>query len=197
MAADWIIFLGENGQVEIQTQQGNELIPGEQMVLITHSNGCTMDTNITVFVSHIDLLELEQQSLNNQTVLTLNNIVGVENPIISWSNGQTSPSLNVDASGYFEVMVTDDFGCVWSDSIWIEVNQIEQLTNIQYFQIINRQLTNISNQILSNINVYNSLGQKVAYIEELRPGSTWDTPRFNGFCILTINNQIIIKIVLQ
>lgn len=197
MTDDWITFLGENGQVEIQTQQGNELIPGEQTVLIAHSNGCTLDTSIAVFVSPIDLLELEQQSLNNQTVLMLNNIEGVENPIISWSNGQTSPSLNVDASGYFEVMVTDDFGCVWSDSIWIEVNQIEQLANIQYFQIINRQLTNISNQILSNINVYNSLGQKIGYIQEFRPGSTWDTSRLNGLCILTVNNQIISKIILQ
>jgi hypothetical protein len=121
----------------------------------------------------------------------------VENPIISWSNGQTSPSLNVDSSGFFEVTVTDGFGCVWSDSIWIEVNQIEQLANVQYFQIINRQLTNTSNQILSNINVYNLLGQKVAYIEELRPGSTWDTSTINGFYILTINNQITTKIILQ
>lgn len=115
-------YLWNNGAV---TEDINMLIAGYYEVTVTDDHGCTASDNITLTEPN-DSLEftytVEDVLCNDGTDGAIDlEITGGTVPYdYAWSNGDTLPSITDLTSGYYEFVVTDNNGCVISDSIFVD-----------------------------------------------------------------------------
>ncbi|MCT4560180.1 MAG: gliding motility-associated C-terminal domain-containing protein [Crocinitomicaceae bacterium] len=94
---------------------------------ITTSNGCQFrDTfQITYYPS------LSPQFLDSNKICFSEGMITIQNAgfDILWANGDTSSSISVDSSGWYVFDYTSPFGCTSTDSMHVEILDVEQYLN--------------------------------------------------------------------
>ncbi|HOY12380.1 MAG TPA: cellulose binding domain-containing protein, partial [Saprospiraceae bacterium] len=122
-------YLWSNGSTSpsIQVTQS-----GSFTVVVTNSNGCSSATSDVVNVTVNGLAEKPVITTNGPTNFCMGGSVSLSAPagFVSylWSNGATSPSIQVSESGSFSVAVTNNIGCVsaTSDVVNVTVNALAE-----------------------------------------------------------------------
>ncbi|WP_321515549.1 gliding motility-associated C-terminal domain-containing protein [Marinifilum fragile] len=111
-------YLWSNGAT---TQTITVSTSGNYSVVVTDANGCsaTDDVNVTVHPNPIVDLGPDQETCAGSTF-----ILDAGNPGSSylWSNGATTQTITVSASGNYSVVVTDANGCSATDDVNVTVH---------------------------------------------------------------------------
>lgn len=98
-----------------QTPDGNYILTGR-----TSSNNGDISFNHgdnDVWVAKIDLCSIKSAQINGDAVVCLGNTItltGVGGGTYKWSNGATTPTINVAQAGQYSVTVKDSSGCVFT-----------------------------------------------------------------------------------
>ncbi len=102
-----------------------------------------------------------------------------------WSNdpNNNSNSNTVFSSGIYTITVTDTNGCHGKNSTSVVfsdcLNLFEQ-TSSKYLIFYNNQIKNINNQTITNLFIYNELGQIVLFKNTISPNEIIDLSLFNN-----------------
>ena len=96
---------------------------GDYSVTVTDANMCQQSDSISIIVNPLPMVEL-----GNDTAFCFGNSLSLDaqNPGAAylWSTAENTPTISVDATGDYSVMVTDANMCQQSDSISIIVNPL-------------------------------------------------------------------------
>lgn len=172
---------------------GNDISSGQPRTLLVSTAGTytlrvkdiygqvAYDTfNVVVNPSPQPDLGADQQYNGNPITL---NLTGGPFDTYSWNTGETTSSITVNASGVYNVTVTNSFGCSGSDVVLVTLpNNIEELEHFQlqafpnptedYLQLRISQLTNKT----VRLQVTDALG-RVCMRQNLRTGvDHWTIP---------------------
>ena len=105
--------------------------PGKFTVLVENKDGCTRSDSVIISVSNSP-----EFSLGNDTTICINSPTKIAAPQgfakYDWSDGTNESSIITILGGLYKVTVTDNFGCVGSDSLFITVDK-NALPNEMYF----------------------------------------------------------------
>ena len=97
---------------------------GEYTVKVTDGNGCIDSTSVNVIENQLPIVSLDNISICNGSSANLTPNVSGNSPFIyEWSNGLTTPSININSAGIYSVSITDSKGCTNNDSATVTVNQ--------------------------------------------------------------------------
>ena len=93
-------------------------------VTVTNANGCSQTDQINIIVNPLPTVEL-----GNDTAFCQGNAIildaGNTGANFNWASGETTQTISVNATGFYEVTVTDANGCSQIDQINITVNPID------------------------------------------------------------------------
>ncbi|UTW66934.1 T9SS type A sorting domain-containing protein [bacterium SCSIO 12643] len=116
--------IGGTGSITEQIALTTVTVPSNNIVMVVWTkwpngnvdNDMTNDTNAIVIhtILPVDLNDSTHYCENDSVVLD----AGLYDSYV-WSNGDTTPSIQVADTGYYTVTVTDQ-QCISSDSIWVE-----------------------------------------------------------------------------
>jgi len=96
-------------------------IEGTYQVTVTDQEDCTTTNSIIVnSLNECDNLEVEIETDDTGQVLIANVTGGIAPYIYQWSTGELSESITITSGGTYEVIVTDNQGCVVITSITID-----------------------------------------------------------------------------
>ncbi|MBU1720058.1 MAG: hypothetical protein KKA07_13415, partial [Bacteroidetes bacterium] len=103
--------------------------PGWTLIAVTDSSGITKYDSTYVFVDSFDLLA----KLGNDTSLCAGNSITLASgsQLVSsylWSDGSSDSSLNVDTTGTYSIILSDENGCLSLDSIVVNIVGVAPLT---------------------------------------------------------------------
>jgi gliding motility-associated-like protein len=120
-------------------------------------------------------LPLPVFNLGNDTTLLIGNPLTIVGPMTmdeyAWNvAGETGPSLLVTASGLYALTVADEFGCEYSDTIFVDfITGLDYAMNgffIEVPNIISRSdnqlIAKSNNVIVENVQIYDVLGKLVS-----------------------------------
>lgn len=96
--------------------------PGDFTVTVTDAKGCTSEGTATVGSVGSLLLDVQASPVNcsgGNGTASINASGGLAPYAYEWSNGNNTPSIQVNAPGSFTVTVTDATGCVSTSSVTI------------------------------------------------------------------------------
>ena len=195
LVADQVQFTGQIGEIVSLNEQGEELYPGINYIDITHTNGCSVDTMVSVFVSEINNLFIQEFSNGASIELSIGNIENVDSPQVLWNNAQISNIIQVSDGGFFQVSVSDEHGCVWSDSLLVQLNNVLSLSKGD-IRLMGNHIHNFSDINLSGVSVFDVLGQLVCYLDNLPPGDSFFVSYKSGTYFLKDNNQLIKRFII-
>ena len=102
------------------TDQTITVTPGNYSVLISNNYGCTATAHHQVLQSPSpvpSIIGSTNLCLGTNTALTVSSTFSS----YAWSSGETTQSINVNTSGTYAVVVTDNNGCTGIDSITVVV----------------------------------------------------------------------------
>ncbi|MEL6926994.1 MAG: hypothetical protein AAFO94_23345, partial [Bacteroidota bacterium] len=87
------------------------------------SNGCSAEDEITISINPLPVVELGNDTAicQNESILLDAGNTGAD---FSWSNGETTQTISVDAADTYSVTVTDANGCSAEDEITISINPL-------------------------------------------------------------------------
>ncbi|TVZ51640.1 Ig-like domain-containing protein [Dokdonia sp. Hel_I_53] len=163
------------------------LIAGTYSVTITDDNGCTImistieiDEPLTVLTGNITSTNENGATANDGTA-TITVSGGIPNYTYLWSpNGETTPTIiNLD-SGTYSVIVTDQNGCIYSETVTI--TSINQIPVAQDDNVSTLEDTTITIDVLQN-DSFGSDGSSSSNI------SITALP-VNGFTVVNLDNTI-------
>jgi len=110
-----VSYLWDNGEI---TQEAINLSAGLHSVTVTNSDGCTSIAEVTISSPvtpiTVDVITIQPISCSDATdgIIGVDVTASVGELLYEWSTGSTNPSLENVASGFYEVTVTDENGCV-------------------------------------------------------------------------------------
>jgi hypothetical protein len=189
LVLDHVQFTGQIGAITALNEQGDALFPGVNHIDITHTNGCSVDTVLSVFVSEVSNLFIQEFINESSIELSVGNIENVDGPQILWNNAQITSSILVSESGFFQVTVTDEHGCVWSDSLLVQPN-IVLTQSMRGISLVGNRIYNFSDVILSGISVFDALGQLISHVDKLPPGDSFFVSNEGGIYFFKDSNQL-------
>jgi hypothetical protein len=97
---------------------------GTYSVMVTNSGGCHVSDviNVTVNTGHLSINIGNDTTYSTCTHETLTLNTGVSGGIYVWSTGATTQTITVHTTGIYSVSVTDNLGCVATDTISITIH---------------------------------------------------------------------------
>ncbi|MEX0966558.1 MAG: T9SS type A sorting domain-containing protein [Bacteroidia bacterium] len=105
------------------TQTADSLPAGTHYVTVTDVNGCTGNDSVTITQPSALTTSIPHNDVNcngDSTGSAMVNVFGGTSPFsYNWSNGETTAAIDSLAAGIYYVQVTDDNGCMGSDSVII------------------------------------------------------------------------------
>jgi hypothetical protein len=119
----------------------------------------------------------------------------VDSPQVLWNNAQISNIIQVSDGGFFQVSVSDEHGCVWSDSLLVQLNNVLSLSKGD-IRLMGNHIHNFSDINLSGVSVFDVLGQLVCYLDNLPPGDSFFVSYKSGTYFLKDNNQLIKRFII-
>ncbi|MDR3273070.1 MAG: choice-of-anchor L domain-containing protein, partial [Flavobacteriaceae bacterium] len=115
-------FLWNTGET---TPTINVSASGIYSVTVTSSEGCSATDEIQVTINSVPTVNLgEDISVCEGTPVTLNAGIFPTGTTFLWSIGETTPTINVSASGLYSVTVTSPAGCSATDEIQVTINSV-------------------------------------------------------------------------
>ncbi|MCK9498273.1 MAG: T9SS type A sorting domain-containing protein [Bacteroidales bacterium] len=148
------IWLWSNGS----TARTNRVTqPGIYSVIATDTiTGCIGVDTVEVFIHQIPELDLggDKAYCADQS-LTLS--VQEDDCEYIWNTGDTSQSIDIEESGFYSVIVTDDFGCWSKDSLNIEIYPMPRVNLGEDFEMYENQTAILTTEF-GNISYVWSLG---------------------------------------
>ena len=160
--------LWSNGEI---AYTATSLSAGGNYVVVTDANGCEAFLSVNIlsdFDSPTPNIGNNLSSANGAGV-TLNSQPNLHSSYL-WSTGATSASILAANTGYYWVEVTNDAGCVGSDTAYVEVwptgiAELTELAGVSIYPNPARDMINfnISSEINSlNVSIVDSKGSIVA-----------------------------------
>ncbi len=94
--------------------QINVLTSGTYAVVVTNAAGCSESDEIELVFQPLPTTNLpDAVTVCEDEIVTLDPAGNGET--FSWSTGQQTPTIQVNQSGTYEVLITSDFGCTITD----------------------------------------------------------------------------------
>lgn len=168
-----VLMTGGNPNVHYDWSDGqsgsslDQLSPGNYEVLATDQNGCTASEAIELTPQY----SVQEPVISGDSMLCSDHSIQITSSpaeFYEWSNGATSPSIEIHQSGSYSLTITDKNGCKASSSIAIHEGHCTTVD----LQINVRQLTgtlSISASHFSNpvsFRIVNMAGQVVGEYNE-------------------------------
>jgi hypothetical protein len=116
-------FVSYNWSNSASSQTINISTPGNYFVIVTDNNGCTNSDSVIVMVNALPAINLGNAlsfCMNENLVLD----AGAGFATYMWSDNSTAQTLTVNAAGTYYASVTDNNGCVNSDTVTVTVNPL-------------------------------------------------------------------------
>ena len=174
---------------------------GTYDVLVTSSNGCTVNLSYTLTEGIGDLqtnVTTTDATSSEGGTATLEVVSGTAVSIV-WDNGQTGTTATDLSAGIHTVTITDGNGCMYTEEFEIKMNtataDIKELTNFQVYPTAVNNGVTLSAQLSENkagrINIYNQTGQLVNSINVAKTNSIQQyidmSETTNGIYIITLH----------
>jgi len=138
----------ENGGISVSTQGGDSTLtyewsngntlstmtnlkPGYYQVNVTDQSGCVVMEDFTINEPELLVTSLNyvQPTQNTFGSIDLDVVGGTKPYNYQWNHGEISEDLNSVVSDFYEVLVTDDNGCMSSENVILS-NLTEEILNI-------------------------------------------------------------------
>ncbi len=193
--------------------QGDSLFLGlcadQYIVEITDSTGFVLtdtfllDGNSPMNISHVVNPASDQASADGSLVASISG--GTPNYTYLWSTGSTDSNLTNTLNGTYSITVTDNYGCMKSDTFYLYTVGINETFNSQTIQIIPNpnqgqfqiKLENVNKPV--NLKIFDVSG-KLVYLKEvgiITNSYTIETNLRSGLYFLQVNDLGFKKIVIQ
>ena len=88
---------------------------------ITDENGCTASDDFTLNVYPSPTVELPEEFITCDSELPINITAETSETSITWSTGESTPSITVNEEGIFTVTVSNEEGCITSKDVEVEI----------------------------------------------------------------------------
>ncbi|WP_417355671.1 T9SS type B sorting domain-containing protein [Flavobacterium sp.] len=164
--------------------------------------------DITTFILQaIETPAIETQDENylcieNITPITINAGTNSSQFTYLWSTGETTPSININESGTYEVEVTNSSGCSKTRTVIIYYSQIPSIGNIEITDLTDNNTVTVyvTSQTEVNTNYYYSLDlpngpfQESNFFENVQPGPHTIYITDSGNCGITKKEISILSI---
>src|SRR5690606_6765975 len=164
--------------------------------------------DITTFILQaIETPAIETQDENylcieNITPITINAGTNSSQFTYLWSTGETTPSININESGTYEVEVTNSSGCSKTRTVTIYYSQIPSIGNIEITDLTDNNTVTVyvTSQTEVNTNYYYSLDlpngpfQESNFFENVQPGPHTIYITDSGNCGITKKEISILSI---
>lgn len=191
-----------NGQLSPDENMLDGQVGGEFEIEVINEEGCSYDTLITLIDPYVLTLDLNtelEETINlgdSLDIIATTNILSENIASVDWTNAEshTNPnelttSIHPYSKTTYEILVTDDNGCVISNSLTVFVTEEVYLyfpnifslsadsENAEFMILGDRQV-----EAITLFEIYDRWGNKVFHAENFRPGepgSGWDG-RYQG-----------------
>ena len=151
-----------------ETSQYTISEPGQYWAFVENQFGCEFLDSINVsYHPFIDVLGEDEQACPEE------NLVYNANPILSsylWSNASILPYIEPLVSGEYTIIATDEFNCIFHDTVYIEIHPTPEISfdgiplicefgNTEITAITDAPTVNWSNSVTNNTNIISIPGQ--------------------------------------
>jgi hypothetical protein len=116
-------FVSYNWSNSASSQTINVFTAGNYFVIVTDNNGCTNSDSVSVTVNALPAIDLGTAlsfCMNDSLVLD----AGSGFTAYVWSDNSTAQTLTVNAAGTYYASITDNNGCINSDTVSVSVNPL-------------------------------------------------------------------------
>jgi hypothetical protein len=116
-------FVSYNWSNSASSQTINVSTAGNYFVIVTDNNGCNNSDTLTVVVNALPAINLGTAlsfCMNENLILD----AGAGYAMYLWSDNSTAQTLTVNSAGTYYASVTDNNGCINSDTVSVTVNSL-------------------------------------------------------------------------